>query len=100
MKRVLIVCGAGASSGFMAGNIRKAAQSRNVDLEITARSDSMIEDYIEDVDLVLAGPHLDYMMDDLIELAKPYEVPIKLIPREAYGKLDGNAVLDFILENL
>ena len=32
MTRVLLVCGSGASSGFMASNIRKAAKSKHVDI--------------------------------------------------------------------
>lgn len=99
MKKVLLVCGTGASSGFMAGNIRKAIQKRGESYDVMARSDSVLEDYIEEIDLLLVGPHLDYMMSDLQEIAEPYDVPVKLIPKEAYGKLDGDAVLDFIIKH-
>ena len=48
--RVLLVCGSGASSGFMAGNIRKAAAERGLEISVNARSESEIENYIDDID--------------------------------------------------
>ncbi len=33
---VLLVCGSGASSGFMAANIRKAAAARGIKMSVTA----------------------------------------------------------------
>ncbi len=98
MKKILLVCGTGASSGFMAGNIRKAAQARGESYEVIARSDTVVEDYIDTIDLLLVGPHLDYMMDDLKDIAADYDVPVELISKEAYGNLDGDAVLDFIIK--
>lgn len=47
MKNILLVCGTGASSGFMAKNIRQAAKARNIEIGVKARSDSVVEDYIE-----------------------------------------------------
>lgn len=59
---VLLVCGSGASSGFMAANIRKAASARGLDVSVVARSESEIESYIDDIDVLMAGPHLAYIM--------------------------------------
>lgn len=100
MKNILLVCGTGASSGFMAKNIRQAAKARGLELGVKARSDSTVEDYIEEIDLLLVGPHLSYMLQDLREIAKPYNVPVEIIPKDAYGTLDGNAVLDYAIEVL
>lgn len=100
MKQILLVCGTGASSGFMARNIRQAVKSRGLDYDVKARSDSVLEDYIEDISLLLVGPHLDYMLKDLEEIAEPYNVPVRIIPKEAYGSLDGEAVADLITEIL
>lgn len=100
MKQILLVCGTGASSGFMARNIRQAVKARGLDYDVKARSDSVLEDYIEDISLLLVGPHLDYMLKDLEEIAEPYNVPVRIIPKEAYGSLDGEAVADLITEIL
>ena len=47
---ILLVCGSGASSGFMAANIRKAASARGLEWKVTARSESEILNYVEDID--------------------------------------------------
>ena len=96
MKSVLLVCGTGASSGFMAKNIRQAAKNMGKEVSVKARSDSEVAEYIEEIDLLLVGPHLKYMLDDLKEEAKPYNVPVEIIREEAYGSLDGEAVLEQI----
>lgn len=96
MKNVLLVCGTGASSGFMAKNIRQAAKIKGKEVSVKARSDSEVAEYIEEIDLLLVGPHLKYMLDDLREEAKPYNVPVEIIHEEAYGSLNGEAVLEQI----
>lgn len=96
MKKVLLICGTGASSGFMAKNVRKAAKEKGKDVDVKARSDSELDEYIEEIDLLLVGPHLKYMLEDLKKEAKPYNVPVEIIKEEAYGSLDGEAVLNQI----
>lgn len=96
MKNVLLVCGTGASSGFMAKNIRKAAKEKGKEVNVKARSDSELDDYIEEIDLLLVGPHLSYMIDDLKDIASQYNVPVAIIKEESYGSLDGEAVLEQI----
>ena len=39
---VLLVCGSGASSGFMAAIIRKAAAARGLSITVNARSESLL----------------------------------------------------------
>ncbi|MEG0468513.1 PTS sugar transporter subunit IIB [Amedibacillus sp. YH-ame10] len=100
MKNILLVCGTGASSGFMAKNIRVAAKNEGFEIGVKARSDSEVEDYIEEIDLLLVGPHLKYMLHDLEEIADPYDVPVRIIDENAYGSLDGAAVLNSIRKEL
>lgn len=100
MKNVLLVCGTGASSGFMAKNIRQAAKVKGVDISFKARSDAEVEEYIDEIDLLLVGPHLKYMLHDLEEIADPYEVPVRIIDEDAYGSLNGEAVLEFAMKEL
>ena len=74
---VLLVCGSGASSGFMAVNMRKAAKKHNVDATITARSEAEIDSYIDSIDALMIGPHLKYLADELKE--KYADKPVKII---------------------
>lgn len=43
-KSILLICGSGASSGFMAANMRKAAKKKGLNYEIKARSESELAD--------------------------------------------------------
>ena len=100
MMRVLLVCGSGASSGFMAANIRKAAKERGVALEITARGESEIENYIEDIDALMIGPHLAYLMDEIDEMFGEMNVKMILMKPEYYATLDGEKALSHLLEEM
>ncbi|QQZ62481.1 PTS sugar transporter subunit IIB [Paenibacillus sonchi] len=97
---VLLVCGSGASSGFMAANLRKAAKKRNLNMEIKARGEAEIENYIDDIDALLVGPHLAYIMDDIEELTKDTDVKVLLMKPSYYSTLDGEAALDDLLSEL
>ena len=42
-------------------NMRKEAAKRGLDMKITARSESEIENYIDEIDALMIGPHLQYL---------------------------------------
>lgn len=96
--RVLLVCGAGASSGFMAANIRKEATSRGLDVSIIARGESEIENYIDEIDALMVGPHLAYITDEIDAYVGDAEIDVLLMRPEYYSTLDGAAALDHLLE--
>lgn len=99
--RVLLVCGSGASSGFMAANIRKAASARGMDVSVVARSESEIESYIDEINVLMAGPHLAYIMDEVDELAEANpDLKVILMRKDYYATLDGEAALDHMLEEV
>ncbi|SHE63904.1 PTS system, cellobiose-specific IIB component [Seinonella peptonophila] len=96
MKKVLLICGGGASSGFMAAGIRKAAKKQNVEIEVLARSEAELSELIEDVDILLIGPHLSYMEEEVKKEAENYHAKVAVIPQSIYGRLDGQKALDLI----
>ena len=48
--RILLVCGAGASSGFMAAAARKAAKQNGNEFEIKAKSESELDNNLDTTD--------------------------------------------------
>ena len=76
---VLLVCGSGASSGFMAANIRKAASARGLEITVTARSESEVLNYVEDIDCLMVGPHLATVIPSLEEDIEGYDIKIAII---------------------
>lgn len=97
--KILLVCGSGASTGFLVQSMRKSAKKRGLDnIEINARSESLLEEYIEDTDVLLAGPHMKFDEDHIKEVTEQYKVPYDFIDQEVYGMLNGEAALDMALK--
>jgi len=97
MKNILLICGSGASSGFMAGAIRKAAKKKGEKVSVKAASESQLDERIDEIDYLLIGPHLSYMVDELKEKTQEKNVQIAVIPQAIYGALDGKKALELIL---
>jgi PTS system cellobiose-specific IIB component len=93
---VLLVCGGGTSSGFLAANIRREAAKQGIDIVVTARSETEIEEYVDEVDCILLGPHLSYLFDDLKKQYKDRDIKIAVTEKSYYSTLDGNAALKHI----
>jgi PTS system cellobiose-specific IIB component len=100
MLNILLVCGSGASSGFMAANLRKAAKIANIDMKVIARSESEIEDYIEEIDAIMIGPHFAHILDETKELAEEYKVSVLVMKKEYYKTLDGQMALNHLISVL
>ncbi|MEU8764692.1 PTS sugar transporter subunit IIB [Streptomyces sp. NPDC048659] len=91
MLRIMIVCGSGASSGFIAQRMRKAAKKAGVEASIDARSETELAAVLPELDVVLIGPHLQYMFDEISAQAAAHDVKCALISQQIYGTLDGVA---------
>lgn len=97
---ILLCCGAGMSSGFLAQRAQKAADMKQADINIDAKSQSVVEDVLEDYQLLLLGPHYESHLDEFEEMAEPYDIPVAVIPQRIYGALDGDGLVDFALAQL
>ncbi|SCH92501.1 Lichenan-specific phosphotransferase enzyme IIB component [uncultured Clostridium sp.] len=97
---ILLCCGAGMSSGFLAQRAQKAATTIQANINVDAKSQSIVEDVIEDYQLLLLGPHYESHLEEFEEMAKPYNIPVAVIPQNIYGALDGEALIDFALKKL
>lgn len=98
MKNILLICGGGASSGFMAANMRKAAKKEKLDFTIQARSESELEDHLDSTDILLIGPHLSYMEEEIKSQISDRNIKVAVIPQIIYGPLDGKRALQMVLD--
>lgn len=99
-KTILLCCGAGMSSGLIASKARKAAKKRGLGVNIEARSESDVPSYLSSIDIILLGPHYADALESMTEMAKPHNVPVAVIPKEVYGMMDGEKLLDLALETM
>lgn len=96
-KKILLVCGAGMSSGFLATSTRKAAKKRKLDYSIHARSESEVVSHLSSIDCLLLGPHYATHESDFRKQSEPYNIPVAVIPQDIYGMLDGEKLLDYAI---
>jgi PTS system cellobiose-specific IIB component len=99
-KQVLLTCGAGASSGFMAAAARKAAKKLDVNIEVKAKSETEVETHLPNTDLLLVAPHLKYMVEEVKGLCEENNVKCAVIPQRIYGALDGKGLVEFAIKQL
>ncbi|EEG55794.1 PTS system, Lactose/Cellobiose specific IIB subunit [[Clostridium] asparagiforme DSM 15981] len=84
----------------MATNMRRAAVARGVDMDIKARSESEIENYVDEIDALMVGPHLAYILDEVEEYIGDNDVKVILMKPEYYSTLDGNKALDHLIAEM
>ena len=80
MRTILVVCGAGASSTFLALAMRKQAANRRIPLRIEPVGESQLPARLDDADAVLVGPHLAADFAALSSRAAGHGVPAALLP--------------------
>ena len=69
-------------------------------IDIKARSESEIENYIDDIDALMVGPHLAYILDEVEEYKNGRDVKVILMKPEYYSTLDGAKAIDHLLEEI
>jgi len=97
---ILLICGSGASSGFLAANIRKATVKRGLDISVVARSEAEVESYLQEIDCLMVGPHLKYLIPELEEKVAGMKIKVILMDKSYYSLLDGERALDHLMAEL
>lgn len=101
METILVVCGAGASSTFLASRMRSLAKERGLML-ITAKAASTqdLAARLPEAAALLVGPHLEPEFSMLEADAAERRVPAALLPSTAFGPAGAAAALDLALSLL
>lgn len=98
--RILLCCGAGMSSGLLAQRTKIAARKKNIDATIQSAARSGLLDMVHKYDVILLAPHYNGELDKITRMCEPYHVPVRVIPKEYFGALDGERTLQFAMEAL
>lgn len=93
--RVLLCCGAGMSSGFLASGARKVIKKKKLPITIEARSYSEAAEFMNSIDVMLLGPHYAKDLEKFQEIGKPHGVHVGVIPEKIYGSLDANGLIEY-----
>lgn len=97
MTTILIVCGAGASSTFLASRMRSIAASRGLSYVIQATNQIDVKTQLAGADILLVGPHLGSEFDSLDAIASGHEVAAALLPATAFGPTGADAAVDLVM---
>ena len=87
--RILVVCGAGASSTFVAQRVRHAAQAAGRQISAVAGTEQSLPIDLDAADIVLVGPHLRHALDRIRFEAASRDAAVILLPAEAFPHLHG-----------
>ena len=89
--KILVVCGAGASSTFVAQRLRRAAEQAGLYWETTAGSEHSLAG--SDADIVLLGPHIGVRADDI---AARTGASVAVLPPDVFDDRDGSRTLTWV----
>lgn len=95
--KILVVCGAGASSTFVAQRVRKAAMARKIDVSATACPLTAFDAQSAGADVVLVGPHLASHVDIIRSTAHSRGVAVAVMPASVFSSPAGDEALDLAL---
>lgn len=98
--QILLCCGNGMSSGFLATSARKYAKKNKIAASIEAKSVTEAEEYLSSIDILMLGPHYASSLEKYQKMAKPYHVAVVVIPSDIYGELDGERLVKLAIETI
>ena len=94
--RILVVCGAGASSTFVAQRVRHAAHDQGLDYSAFAGTELSLPIDLDAADVVLVGPHLAHALDRIERDAAARGTTVVLLPSDIFSDMDGTRTLALI----
>lgn len=96
MIKVKFVCVAGMSTSLLVEKIKKVAQDRTIEIELEAIPEAEARKGIDGINVVLLGPQVRYL-EKSMRKSLPDSTALGVVDMLAYGRMDGEKVLDQIL---
>lgn len=92
MKKIVLLCNMGMSTGALMTRMRKHAASIGLECTINAYPVSEAVKVAADADCILIGPQIAYQLKQVQE--KLPNVPCETIPMKDYGMMDAPKVIE------
>lgn len=96
--RVMLCCGAGFSSGLLAQKSRQYIKKNGLNMTVDARSESQVSGYLNQIDVLMLGPHYANELEQFKEMCKDRPIAVSVIPNEIYGMVDGEKLVKLAIE--
>ncbi|WP_195923657.1 PTS sugar transporter subunit IIB [Clostridium tepidum] len=98
MKNILLVCCAGMSTSLLVTKMNSVATKKGIDVKINAVSESELKKHIDNVDVILLGPQVRYLLNQVRGQVKSKGINVDVINSMDYGTMNGEKVLNFALD--
>lgn len=96
VNKILLACAGGFSTSMLVQKMQEAAKNKGMDVEILAVAEENINDHL-DSDVLLLGPQIGHREEDL---SNELSFPVFVIDSMDYGTMNGEAVLNFVLDKV
>ncbi|MEM0672857.1 MULTISPECIES: PTS sugar transporter subunit IIB [Dickeya] len=93
MIHITLVCAAGMSTSMLMAKMQQSAKSKNIDASIIAMPEEKFKNYNGQTEILLLGPQISYLEDDLREKYEPRGIKVSVIDMVDYGTMNGEKVL-------
>lgn len=94
----MLVCSAGMSTSLLVTKMNTAAIKAGIVAKIFAVSEAESSKFFNDVDVLLLGPQVRYLLPKMQKVMGERGIPVAVIESINYGTMNGEAVLKQALE--
>ena len=96
MIRITICCAGGWSTSLLLKKFRKAAESKNIEIEARAAAISSFNEYKNCTDVLLLGPQVAHAYKETVE--KYPNLKVSVIDQKDFAMMNGEMVLQQVLD--
>lgn len=93
---ILLVCSAGMSTSLLVSRMLDYAKEKQINVHIEAHPVGEVESYGPDADVILLEPQVRFQLSHI--KSRFPEKPVEVIDMRDYGMMDGQKVLNHVLE--
>ena len=98
MTKIILCCSAGMSTSLLVTKMQASAKERGIECSIQAMSEADVKNHEDEMDVLLLGPQVRFVLNKLKSKYEPMGIPVDIIPTVDYGTMNGAKVLDLALK--
>lgn len=98
--RIIVICGAGASSTFVATRLARAADAAGVDLDVSACPLASLPHEVGSADAILLGAHMGAAEAEVRTVAEAHHVHVSALPADIARDRDGSRTLALVRDEI
>ena len=98
MTKIILCCSAGMSTSLLVTKMQAASKEQGIETAIQAMSEAEVKNHEDEMDVLLLGPQVRFLLKKMKEKYEPMGIPVAVIPTVEYGTMNGAKVLKLALD--